>query len=142
MAHFDQLSLQILDWIQKQKHTPWIFLSGDLGAGKTTLTAELLEKLGYSSNEVQSPTFLKVIAYAKKGETVLHMDAYRVEEPAEFLRMGLEDYTDIKLGIVEWPEVFEKFLNVFPAFKQSLDVRSVLRIELNSDHTVKSFISE
>lgn len=139
MAHFEDLCLEILKWMKAQKSTPWIFLSGDLGSGKTTLTGELLTHLGFPSKEVQSPTFLKVIAYSHAGESILHMDAYRVEEPTEFLKMGLEDYTDIKLGIVEWPEQFEKFLSAYPAFKESLDVRSILRIDLNSDHSVKSF---
>jgi len=138
VAHFDDLCLKILEWSAKQKTTPWIFLSGDLGAGKTTLTGELLQHLKFPAGDVQSPTFLKVITYAHQGEVVLHMDAYRVEESTEFLRMGLEDYDNLKLGIVEWPEQFEKFLNQYPAFKENLDVKSVMRIELNSDHTVKS----
>ena len=141
MAHFDELCTKTLAWIKAQKSTPWIFLRGDLGAGKTTFTAELLTHLGFAP-KVQSPTFLKVIAYTHAGETVLHMDAYRMEEPAEFLRLGLEDYSDITLGIVEWPDLFEKFISLYPAFKESLDVRNVLRIELNSDHTVKSFVTQ
>lgn len=139
MAHFDELCARILSWMSTQKTTPWIFLSGDLGAGKTTLTSELIKHLGFPSNEVQSPTFLKVISYSHAGECILHMDAYRVENSLEFLKMGLEEYSDIKVGIVEWPDKFEDFLKVYPAFKESLDVRSILRIELNSDHTVKSF---
>ena len=139
MAHFDDICSQILSWIKTQKSTPWIFLSGDLGAGKTTLTGELLGHLGFPSKDVQSPTFLKVISYSHAGENVLHMDAYRVEDPVEFLKMGLEDYSDIKLGIVEWPESFEKFLKQYPAFKETLDIRCVLRIDLNSDHSLKSF---
>lgn len=138
MAHFDELCSTILRWVQEQKTTPWIFLSGDLGAGKTTLTRELVAQLGFPTEEVQSPTFLKVITYSHKGEVILHMDAYRVEEPTEFLRMGLEDHDNLKLGIVEWPDSFEKFLNLYPAFKESLDLKTVMKIFINSDHTVKS----
>ena len=138
MAYFDTLARDVVAWAEKQKTTPWIFLSGDLGAGKTTLTSEVLALLGFPLEEVQSPTFLKVVSYEHSGEIVLHMDAYRVEEPVEFLRMGLEDYDHLKMGIVEWPESFEAFLNLYPAFQESLDVKSVLRIELNSDHSLKS----
>lgn len=138
MAHFEELCTRIVLWMKEQKGTPWIFLSGDLGAGKTTLTSELLSHLGFPEHEVQSPTFLKLLTYLHQGETVLHMDAYRVEEPTEFLRMGLEDYDNLKLGIVEWPESFEKFLRMYPAFKETLDIKSILRISLNSDHSLKS----
>ena len=140
MAYFTETCQQITAWINQQKTTPWIFLYGDLGAGKTTLTTELLGHLGFDSKDAQSPTFLKVIAYKNlQNETILHMDAYRIEESAEFLRLGLEDYENIKLGIVEWPEKLETFLDSYPAFKETLDLKSVLRIQISNDHSAKIF---
>jgi len=58
------------------------------------------------------------------------MDAYRIEEVSEFLRLGLEDYQDIKVGLVEWPQKFAEFLKIYPAFKESLDIGSVMQISL------------
>ena len=144
MAYFSELCDQVVTWIDKQKSTPWIFLSGDLGAGKTTFTAELLSRLGFDPKEVQSPTFLKVISYKNsRGDLALHMDAYRIDESSEFLRIGLEDYVsdaeNIRVGIVEWPQKFVEFLDTYPAFKENLDVKNVLQIEISSDHKVLSF---
>jgi len=55
--YFQSLLPQITDWIFAQKKTPWIFLEGDLGAGKTTLTKEILEALNFDYEHIQSPTF-------------------------------------------------------------------------------------
>lgn len=138
MAYFTETCQKISAWIGEQKTTPWIFLYGDLGAGKTTLTSELLGHLGFDSKDVQSPTFLKVIAYKNtKNETILHIDAYRVEDPSEFLRLGLEDYDNIKLGIVEWPEKLEEFVGSYKAFRETLDLKAILRIQISTDHLAK-----
>jgi len=142
--YFEQLCPQILEWIKKQNTTSWILLEGELGAGKTTLVGELLSQLGYDSSQVQSPTFLKVISYkSKSGEVALHMDAYRVEELSEFLKLGLEDYENIKIGLVEWPKKFEEFLRVYPAFRESLEIKNALRVQLPADHDFRKIkISE
>ena len=133
LRYFETLVPQLKSWVLAHPKTPWIFLEGDLGAGKTTLTKELLEALGFDFAEVQSPTFLKVISYKNsKGEVALHMDAYRIEEETEFLRLGLEDYESLRVGIVEWPDSFEKFLTQYPAFKESLDVGAVMKVSLPS----------
>jgi len=67
MGHFDDLCFSINEWVSAQNSTPWVFLYGDLGAGKTTLTGELLGHMGFDAKQVQSPTFLKVISYKNQS---------------------------------------------------------------------------
>lgn len=135
MFYFKSILPQVLNWIEKQKTHPWIFLRGDLGAGKTTFTKELLSELGFDTQQIQSPTFLKLLSYKNsKSELALHMDAYRIEDEKEFLRLGLEDYEQIKVGLVEWPDLFISFLKKYPALRETLEVDKVLEITLSSDH--------
>jgi tRNA threonylcarbamoyl adenosine modification protein YjeE len=141
MSYFSLVLPQVLSWVEKQKFHPWIFLHGDLGTGKTTFTKELLSELGFSSDQIQSPTFLKLLSYKNsKGEIALHMDAYRMEDEKEFLRLGLESYDSIKLGVVEWPDLFLSFLKNYPAFKETLEVNKVLEIKLSDDHDLNKIV--
>jgi tRNA threonylcarbamoyl adenosine modification protein YjeE len=147
MSYFDSLSKKIKDWVNLQPSTAWVFLYGDLGAGKTTFAGEVLAELGFNRADVQSPTFLKVISYKNKsGDVALHMDGYRVEDVAEFLRLGLEDYfadvKNVKVGIVEWPQKFEEFLSEYPAFVETLDVKTIVKIELPSGNILEPGSSE
>ena len=81
-----------------------VLLSGDLGAGKTTLSRGVLRGLGFAG-EVASPTFPIVIAY-DPPETRLplwHVDLYRIEDPAELAVLALDEAAEAAL-LVEWPE--------------------------------------
>jgi tRNA threonylcarbamoyladenosine biosynthesis protein TsaE len=81
-----------------------LYLSGELGAGKTTCVRSLLRTLGVVGT-VRSPTYTLVEVYALAGLTCVHVDLYRVHGPAEVAELGLRDYfaTDCLL-LVEWPE--------------------------------------
>jgi tRNA threonylcarbamoyladenosine biosynthesis protein TsaE len=87
-----------------------LFLSGELGAGKTTLVSGMLEGMGFEG-EVSSPTYALMHEYPTPKGLVLHVDAYRVRHKAELLEMGLEDYLErCTLSVLEWGEVyFEDF---------------------------------
>ena len=88
-----------------------VLLRGDLGAGKTTFVQGFLEALGAARPYV-SPTFIIMKQYdlAAPSPTgvarVYHMDAYRIDDPAEMERLGFEEWTADKAGVVlvEWPE--------------------------------------
>jgi tRNA threonylcarbamoyladenosine biosynthesis protein TsaE len=82
-----------------------ILLSGDLGAGKTTLTKGIASGLGAAEEEeVTSPTFTLVHKY-DRGARVYHVDLYRISDPRELETLGLEDvFGEHAVVIVEWPE--------------------------------------
>jgi len=84
-----------------------VLLSGELGAGKTTLTKGIAAGLGAASeDEVTSPTFTLVHKYAR-GAPVYHVDLYRIGDFHDLETLGLEDvFSEEAVVIVEWPDRF------------------------------------
>lgn len=81
-----------------------IFLVGELGAGKTTLARGFLRALGLAGT-VRSPTYTLLEPYRLGDRDVLHMDLYRLADPAELWQLGLDAYPpENSVWLVEWPE--------------------------------------
>jgi tRNA threonylcarbamoyladenosine biosynthesis protein TsaE len=82
-----------------------IALSGELGAGKTSIARGLLAALGLAG-EAPSPSFAIVQPYEppEVRMPVLHVDLYRIEHPDEAEELGLDDARADSLLVVEWPE--------------------------------------
>ncbi len=96
-----------------------IALVGELGAGKTTFVAGLVEALGGGS--AHSPTFSLVHEYAGGRLVVWHADLYRIERAAELPELGLDDVIGDPRGIVvvEWADRFA----VLPADHLTIELR-------------------
>lgn len=81
-----------------------LFISGDLGAGKTTLVRGLLRALGHGGR-AKSPTYALVEPYAFPSLDLYHFDFYRFKDRSEWLNSGFrEHFNPRSLCVVEWPE--------------------------------------
>lgn len=93
-----------------------VWLSGDLGAGKTTLTRYWLQALGHKG-AVKSPTYTLVEPYSitqSDGhiKPVYHADLYRLQDPEELSFIGFDEYLDEPnaLVIIEWASRADSYL--------------------------------
>ena len=93
-----------------------VWLAGDLGAGKTTLTRYWLQALGHKG-AVKSPTYTLVEPYSitqDNGTTkpIYHADLYRLQDPEELSFIGFDEYLDEPnaLVIIEWASRANSYL--------------------------------
>ena len=93
-----------------------VWLAGNLGAGKTTLTRYWLQALGHTG-AVKSPTYTLVEPYSieqKDGliKPVYHADLYRLQDPEELSFIGFDEYLDEPnaLVIIEWASRADSYL--------------------------------
>src|SRR5690606_31263679 len=81
-----------------------VTLSGELGAGKTSLVRGLMRALGHAGI-VRSPTYTLIEPYEFDGQRVLHLDLYRLASVAELEPLGVRDeFGGDALLVIEWPE--------------------------------------
>ncbi len=88
-----------------------IGLSGDLGAGKTTLIQGILKQIGYKGL-VTSPSYTLVNEY-DTSPAVIHIDLYRLDVNADWEEIGLDYYLNQeKICLIEWPECLPDYIKL------------------------------
>lgn len=81
-----------------------LYLTGDLGAGKTAFTRAFLQALGVKGR-IKSPSYALLESYEVKGLKMYHLDFYRFNSPEEWVEAGFRDILEEQaVVIIEWPE--------------------------------------
>jgi tRNA threonylcarbamoyladenosine biosynthesis protein TsaE len=103
---------------------------GSMGAGKTTIIKAICKALG-AVDIVSSPTFTLVNEYSTlSGETLYHIDFYRIRKQEEVFDFGIEEYlSGESYCFMEWPELVEELL---PA--ETINVR--ISVDENEQRTL------
>ena len=100
---------QLGQWLAQQIPSGCVHLTGDLGAGKTTLTRYWLQAAGVQGT-IKSPTYTLVEPYqivtAGQQRNIYHFDLYRINDPDELDQLGIRDYLQMpdSLLLIEWPD--------------------------------------
>ncbi len=81
-----------------------VCLSGNLGAGKTTLARGAIEAWVGEPEEAPSPTYTLVQTYDGERGDLWHVDLYRLKQPDDAWELGLEDAFVSAACLIEWPE--------------------------------------
>ncbi|MDR2122714.1 MAG: tRNA (adenosine(37)-N6)-threonylcarbamoyltransferase complex ATPase subunit type 1 TsaE [Flavobacteriaceae bacterium] len=85
-------------------------LTGNLGAGKTTLVRYLCKTLN-SPDEITSPTFSLINEYDSPAGKIYHFDLYRINSIEELFNVGFTEYIDSgNYCFIEWAEISENEL--------------------------------
>ena len=114
-----------------------IYLSGDLGSGKTTFTKGLIRGLGFDGL-VTSPTFSLVDRIETELFLIWHIDLYRLERAEEIIELELHEEPNYKkpsIMIIEWPEKGHHLI-LPPDVEISFDttkIKDERKIELKDD---------
>ena len=108
LEHLKQISKKIS---QKLKNGDCVFLIGEIGVGKTTLTRHLINNIqsqkGLKETEVLSPTFNLLYEYEIKDLKIMHYDLYRIKKTEELEHLGIFSENEKTIKIVEWPDLIK-----------------------------------
>lgn len=107
-GHLALTQAELIEWgerLGKVASSPLVMaISGELGAGKTTLVQAICRGYGVTE-DVTSPTFALVHRYSSPRSAVYHLDLYRLKSPAELQNIGWDEIIgEDALVLIEWPE--------------------------------------
>ena len=108
LEQLNSLSKKVADNI---KEKDFIFLTGEIGVGKTTFTRYLInylqKKEGSNTTEVLSPTFNLLYEYDLKKFKIMHYDLYRLKNEKELDTLGIFQENENAIKIIEWPSLIK-----------------------------------
>ena len=108
LEQLNSLSKKVADNI---KEKDFIFLTGEIGVGKTTFTRYLInylqKKEGSNTTEVLSPTFNLLYEYDLKNFKIMHYDLYRLKNKRELNTLGIFQENKNAIKIIEWPSLIK-----------------------------------
>ncbi len=108
LEQLNSLSEKIAD---KLKEKDCIYLTGEIGVGKTTFTRYLInylqKKEGSNTTEVLSPTFNLLYEYDLKKFKIMHYDLYRLKNEKEISTLGIFRENENAIKIIEWPSLIK-----------------------------------
>ena len=99
------------NFVLKNVNRDIILITGEVGTGKTTLIKEYCKLIGVEEI-VNSPTYTLINEYQNKSGKIVHMDLYRVEDINEINELGLFEYLENNIVIIEWPEIILKMIDI------------------------------
>ena len=106
LDQLNSFSQKIADHLEEKDY---IFLSGEIGVGKTTFTRYLInylqKKNGEKITEVLSPTFNLLYEYDLKRIKIMHYDLYRIRDEKELKQLGIFLDNQDTIKIIEWPQL-------------------------------------
>lgn len=118
-----------------------VSMTGDLGAGKTTLTRGLAAGLG-CQGAVASPTFTLLMEHpaGERGIALYHFDTYRLETSDAFLEMGFDEYFDRSgICVIEWGD---RIKNILPSDTIHLNLSRIDHSGTTRQIQISSFSDE
>ena len=108
LDQLNSLSERVADHL---KEKDCIFLTGEIGVGKTTFTRYLInylqKKEGSKITEVLSPTFNLLYEYDLKKYKIMHYDLYRLNNEKELSNLGIFQENENSIKIIEWPSLIK-----------------------------------
>lgn len=115
ISELPEIASMILDTTSSKT----LLFYGSMGVGKTTLIKELARRLGVTDT-ISSPTFSLVNEYELANDRLYHFDFYRLEDEAEALDIGFEEYVEKNYWtFIEWPE---KIVGLLPQNSQKVQL--------------------
>ena len=130
LDQLNQISLKIIKKISEQD---CIFLFGEIGAGKTTLTRAIINNIQIQNKqnetEVLSPTFNIVYEYDINNFKIMHYDLYRLKTNKDVQQLGVFEQETNNIKIIEWAEIIkdkpDDRLEIYMSYKKEKNMRRI-----------------
>ncbi len=130
LDQLNHISKKIITKISKED---CIFLFGEIGVGKTTLTRAIINNIQNekkkSETDVLSPTFNIVYEYEVGELKIMHYDLYRLKTEKEFQQLDVFDQSIHSIKIIEWAEIIndkpEDRLEIYLSYEKEKNMRRI-----------------